>query len=66
VLVPILASTTSAWWFQLEAMRATGLTILLAGTIAAALESLGLAFAGLARKARAASDSAALYRPCAR
>jgi hypothetical protein len=56
VLVPILASTTSAWWFQLEAMRATGLTVLLAGMVATALESLGLAFAGLSRKARDAND----------
>jgi hypothetical protein len=62
VLVPILASTGSAWWFQLEAMRAAGLTLVLAATVATALESLGLTFAGLAHQARAVNDSAAVYR----
>jgi uncharacterized protein (DUF2062 family) len=62
VLVPILASTCSAWWFQLEAMRAAGLTLVLAATVATALESLGLTFAGLAHQARAVNDSAAVYR----
>jgi hypothetical protein len=62
LMVPILASTCSAWWFQLEAMRATGLTVALAATVATALESLGLAFAGLAHQARSLDDSAAVYR----
>ena len=62
MVVPILASTCSAWWFQLEAMRATGLTVALAATVATALESLGLAFAGLAHQARSLDDSAVVYR----
>jgi hypothetical protein len=45
-----------------EAMRSAGLTLPLAGTVATALESLGLTFAGLAHQARAANDSAAVYR----
>jgi hypothetical protein len=43
-------------------MRAAGLTLLLAATVATALKSLGLTFAGLAHQARAVNDSAAIYR----
>jgi hypothetical protein len=62
VIVPIIAATASAWWFQFQAMCATALPVLLAVTVATALESLGLAFAGLAHQARAINDSAVLYR----
>ncbi|WP_460444019.1 DUF2637 domain-containing protein [Amycolatopsis cihanbeyliensis] len=62
IAVPIVAATASAWWFQYNAMRAAGLAVLLACTVATSLESLGLAFAGLAHKARAVQDSAAPYR----
>ncbi len=62
IAVPIVAATVSAWWFQFDAMRAAGLALLLATTAATSLESLGLAFAGLAHKARALPDSPVLYR----
>ncbi|WP_216207033.1 DUF2637 domain-containing protein [Amycolatopsis aidingensis] len=62
IAVPIVAATASAWWFQYNAMRAAGLAVLLACTVATSLESLGLTFAGLAHKARTGQDSAAPYR----
>lgn len=62
IVAPILIATTSAWWFQFDAMRATGQPVLLSGMVATALEALGLSFAGLAHKARAGDDTAALYR----
>ncbi|WP_370942009.1 DUF2637 domain-containing protein [Amycolatopsis sp. cg5] len=62
IAAPILAATTSAWWFQFDAMRAAGLPVLLCGMVASSLESLGLSLAGLAHKARSADDSTALYR----